>query len=259
MKYTEKELLNHLQEVSEELGQTPTMEDITGAGDRPSTGTYQRRFGTRTNALEEAGLTPRNVHRTDEALLDDLRALADELGRTPVSKDTDDVEYVASYVTYASRFGKWNNALREAGLEPAKKQPTGKFSEEELLTHIKELGDELGRAPTGDEMDEADGRPTTGTYRRAFESWTSAVREAGFKPVRKRASQGEKSFGGIKYSRDELVNHLQELADELGRTPIGADMQEADDRPSIKPFRRAFGSWTNAVEEAGLEPNRPVA
>lgn len=56
------------------------------------------------------------------------------------------------------------------------------------------------------------------------------------------------------YSKQYLLQYLQEKADELDRTPTLNDLQEDSDGPSSKPFYRHFESYHDAVQEAGLVP-----
>lgn len=55
--------------------------------------------------------------KTDDVMLDNLRRLAKELGRSPTMKEVDRCWYCASAQTYRNRFGKFSYALREAGLK----------------------------------------------------------------------------------------------------------------------------------------------
>lgn len=52
-----------------------------------------------------------------------------------------------------------------------------------------------------------------------------------------------------KYTREALIERLREYAEELGRTPRCKEMTS----PAGETYRRAFGSWTEAVAEAGLQ------
>lgn len=55
-------------------------------------------------------------------------------------------------------------------------------------------------------------------------------------------------------TRDELLSEVTRLADEIGAVPTVSDMNE-DGRYSAAPYYREFGSWPEALSEAGLEPS----
>jgi len=55
--------------------------------------------------------------KTDEEMLEDLRGVADKLGRTPTKNDLIGRDDCYTTPMYRDRFGSWNDALREAGLE----------------------------------------------------------------------------------------------------------------------------------------------
>jgi hypothetical protein len=57
-----------------------------------------------------------------------------------------------------------------------------------------------------------------------------------------------------KYDRAELLDILQELAEELGHTPSTAELREREDLPAPSTFVYRFGRWNAALEEAGLTP-----
>lgn len=67
---------------------------------------------------------PRPPQYSEEELLDEIRRLADDVGRSPPRKrDMDEYGNHASR-TYTYRFGSWSDAVREAGFEPRDK-PNG--------------------------------------------------------------------------------------------------------------------------------------
>lgn len=61
---------------------------------------------------------------------------------------------------------------------------------------------------------------------------------------------------GQRKSKDELLDAIHDLKDELGRAPKREEMIEQGS-VSEDPFRRVFGTWSAAVKEAGYEPYRP--
>lgn len=111
-KIPDRDLLDDLQRVADDLGRSPTKAELREHG-RYSDKTYQNRFGTWNNALEAAGLETHE--RSDSELLEELRRLTVELGSPPKVKHMKERgEY--GVVTYYRRFGSWDDALDEAGV-----------------------------------------------------------------------------------------------------------------------------------------------
>jgi len=62
-----------------------------------------------------------------------------------------------------------------------------------------------------------------------------------------------------RYSDEDLLATLRELAADLGEPPARSDLQSRDDLPSKSTYRDRFGSWNDALQAAGLDPNQPGA
>lgn len=74
--------------------------------------TLSRRFGSWFKALEAAGLRKtRNLHLTNEQLLENLVAVWLKLGRQPKYQDLTKDHSLFSSGTYENRFGSWRKAL----------------------------------------------------------------------------------------------------------------------------------------------------
>lgn len=110
-----------------------------------------------------------------------------------------------------------------------------------LLDALAELQNNLGRSPTPDEMDK-NGPFSVTTYQNHFSSWVEALRAAGLKPHRK-----------TDLSEAELFDEIHRLRDELGRIPTAPDIRQYSDY-SVQSYRGKFGSWNNALSEAGYQP-----
>jgi len=83
-----------------------------------SYGPYQDKWGTWNDALRAAGLDVNKPSQEDidrQDLLDELKRLTDELGRTPTRKDMN-IRGKFSIRPYFTEFGMWNEALKEAEL-----------------------------------------------------------------------------------------------------------------------------------------------
>jgi len=185
-------------------------------------------------AAFQAGIRKRY---SDEQIVEELRACAERLGRSPTMREfAADPETHVHPQTVIEHFGSWNNAKREAGLVPRRFA-----TREELLGLLRELGEELGRTPTARDIDERKGAmPSKSLYWHTFGSLTNALREAGFDvPV------GEERL-------ERAVEQGVDLAGRLGRLPKFADWAEArkDDEALLTEWQvyRMFdarrGAWS---------------
>jgi hypothetical protein len=149
---------------------------------------------------------------SDEEILEELRACAQRLGRSPTMKEfADSPETKVHPQTVIEHFGSWNKAKRLAGLVPRRFA-----TRDELLGLLTELGLRLGRVPTAKDVDANRGwMPSKSLYWHTFGSLTNALREAGFDvPV------GEERL-------ERAVEQGAELARKLGRLPKFTDWAEA--------------------------------
>jgi hypothetical protein len=117
-----------------------------------------------------------------------------------------------------------------------------RYSNDEILAELRACAARLGRSPTMREL-AADERarihPQTVVAR--FGSWNAAKRQAGLSPRRFAA-------------REELLEQLRMLGEELGRQPMGRDLEARRGRaPSKSLLWHTFGSLSNALREAGYD------
>jgi hypothetical protein len=114
---------------------------------------------------------------TDAQILDELRASAERLGRSPTMKEfAADPESRVHPQTVIEHFSTWNAAKRAAGLMPRRFA-----TREELVDQLRALGEELGRVPTADDIKKRRGTmPSASLYWHTFGSLATALREAGF-------------------------------------------------------------------------------
>ena len=137
-RYSDEQILEELRSHAARIGRSPTMKEFAAdPGTRVHPQTVIEHFGTWNAAKRAAGLVPRRF-ATREELLDVLRRLGEELGRTPTARDLDDRRgRIPSKSLYWHTFGSLAGALREAGFDVA----VG----EEKLERAVEQGAELAR------------------------------------------------------------------------------------------------------------------
>jgi hypothetical protein len=165
-------MIEALQALAERLGHTPLQREVDADEDSPCRVTYVNRFGSWHAALEAAGLPPNRppMPYDREMLLETLRQLADRLGRAPVTREL--VEHgLPCQATYSARFGSWEAALAEIGLQPRGSRLYGR---DELLSILRELAEELGHPPSQAELWEREGLPRPTTYKYRFGAPRSA-------------------------------------------------------------------------------------
>ena len=122
-----------------------------------------------------------------------------------------------------------------------------RYSNEELLAHLRDLADD-DQAPTTSEVEDSSGACAS-TYRLRFGSYTEAVEEAGLEP----RPGGDAKARNRQYSDEEMLDWIRSFALEFGVVPRPRDAMSWPG-PSCHTYRLRFGSWTDAVREAGLEP-----
>lgn len=120
--------------------------------------------------------------------------------------------------------------------------PCGDEKREKLLGELTDLADELGRRPTYDDAGKYESSAAE-TYSNEFGSWNEALQEAGL-GVNDR----------VNIPREELLEEIHRLSDSTGRTPKLDDL-EKDGEFAHTAYYRVFGSWNEALKEAGFELN----
>jgi len=149
---------------------------------------------------------------TNDEILEELRAAARRLGRSPTMREfAQDPEARVHPQTVIEHFGTWNAAKRAAGLFPRRF-----LTRDELLQQLRGLGEELGRTPTARDL-AARRRllPSASLYAHTFGSLGNALREAGFEVL-----QAEERL-------EKAIAQGTALATALGRLPKMADWAEA--------------------------------
>ena len=117
-----------------------------------------------------------------------------------------------------------------------------RYTDEDILEELRTAAERLGRSPT---MREFARDPDAGVHPQTviehFGTWNAAKRAAGLYPRR---------F----LTRDELLEQLRGLGEELGRVPTARDLgARRRSLPSASLYAHTFGSLANALREAGFE------
>jgi hypothetical protein len=133
-------------------------------------------------------------------------------------------------------------AIDPSALEEFQSGIRKRYRDEEMLGQLRDSAERLGRSPT---MREFAGDPESTIHPQTviarFGSWNRAKRLAGLAPRR---------FA----TREELLDQLRGLGEELGRVPTARDLDEHRGRmPSKSLYWHTFGSLATALREAGFD------
>lgn len=176
-----------------------------------------------------------------EELIDELKRLYDELGHPPSQDELVEVGRF-SRRPYERQFdGGWNAALRAAGFDPHREHR----SEDDCLEDIRKTAEEIGSVPTTTQQIEH-GEISLSHILRTFGSWRDAISKAGLDGSKVRRYD---------IPKEEIISDIKSVADEVGDTPTGADM-DRHGQFSESTVQSVFGTLREALEDAGLQPNR---
>ena len=173
-----------------------------------------------------------------------LRAIAQRLGRTPITTDITALASAGrsySLTDYYEVFGSFPEAVKKAGL-PANYKKV--FDKDKLIGELRALHAKLKRPLLGKDVVAARKKGRVSSiyhFQRAFGSAPKAIAAAG---------AGKKI-----YTREEMIRILRRLDQLLSRPVLAADIDEwfrAGKAPSHRAIEREFGGMGKARRAAGI-------
>lgn len=178
---SDEEFLDDIQRVAMLLNKSTLTQKEYKAYGKYHPSTIINRFGGWNATLIKAGLdiakkynrNKNNIDVTNEELLEDIRKVSIDLNqKTVISSDYDRYgKHGKAIVVY--RFGSWEKALREAGLEESGFHHY--ITDEELLKEIERVWIKLGRQPTTIDIKNGISKYSLNSYSRRFGSWRKAL------------------------------------------------------------------------------------
>jgi len=186
-KITNEDLIEELSRLNDTLDTVPTMTDMEKHGEY-SKALYYKRFGSWANALEAANLdtshldNPLDETERKQNLLDDLVALAEDLGRVPTQKEIR--EHTShSHNTYYDHWDGIQAALEASDtdldeIDTSRNTIPRSIETEDLLEELQRLAAEVERPPKWIDI-RKHGKYSDTPYRSRFDSLEDAYREAG--------------------------------------------------------------------------------
>lgn len=233
-----------IRRVAEELGEPPSTDQYREHG-KYTVPTVYNHFDGFVAAREQAGVAEGQLRpNSREELLNDIRRVSELVGGEPSWDEyVEHGDYAIKGITY--RFDTWNEAKQEAGVY---ERENHEVTPAMLIEDMQRVDAEQSGALSQVTYDEY-GKWTSMAVKRTFESWESACQQAGVT----RSNKGPRTE-----ESEELLEDIREVADELGRLPFRSEYNEMGEFSRQMAINR-FGSWGQAVLEAGFEPNEPGA
>jgi len=259
--YTDEELLNILRNYNDEVG-FPTQRKFRISNGLPSYGTYHDRFGSFQNAILLSGIEipedrKRYFNRVEydkEYLLKVFKEQVDisikEKGRLITDDEMDLNKNIPSASVYYKHFSTLDNLYSLIGID------RNKFNNDKLEEDMKrkyvELRDLLGRTPHSRDFDryskDNDYWYSCNAYTNHFGSVQNLQKIMGDEPY----------VLGKGMGKQEMLDRLMRLAEELGCQPTQKDVYYCDYTPGINKYKKEFGSLSNALYILGFKPNDKI-
>lgn len=173
----------------------------------------------------------------DKALLAELRRVS-ALVKTPklsISQFSAVAKVHGS--TLQKRFGGWKNALRVAGLSKRVDGKNVALSREGILHAIKSTAQKIHKRELTLRDFEAHSGMTGGPVRRAFGSWSAALKAAGL----------NQSVLGQRYTDEQCFENMLALWTHYGRAPQHDEMNHPPSSVGAKAYVRRWGTWRKAL------------
>lgn len=242
-KSREEEILEDLRRVGEEHGKRLTADEYNEYGKYSDT-YIKNHFDSFPEAIRQAGLFPaQNTRRED--VVRAVKAFRAEFGHPP-TRDEMNKQGVYSYTTIVSRAGSWREALQEAGYTEAEiENRLKKVDTQDLIDELQRVAAKVGHTPTQSDIDDHC-EYHHATYYRRFGDLETARKEAGL-PEKKEIDHPNR------ISTEDLLEELQELAEDLGHPPTTAEIDELASYSTSTYYDR-FENFESAYRKAGLSP-----
>lgn len=180
-------------------------------------------------------LEPDNRNCSDETLLNDLKVVFRQLGKSYLTKEDYNENGRFSSSTIQKRFGSWNRALELAGIAELKRV---NIPHNELIADLQNVATKLKLETVSSLLYDTHGKFCAATFERAFGSWAKAISIAGLKPTSWKP----------KATEEELFDNMASVWEKVGRQPRQSDFHPPISHFSQRSYVNRYGSWRKALE-----------
>lgn len=253
--YTDQKLIEFLHICAKAKGDMPRISDFLA--DRPagypSVMVYYYRFGSFVDALKSAGFDYTRGF-SKEYLRQRMQDFIDEFQRAPYPYELDGRKRPKGYPkgsTYVHAFGSVEECLKQMNRAFAEQETTQWTKEsiaEAVTKEVTEYMGKNGRIIQSGEWDLLRKRPSRGAIRTIMEcGFNELLIQLGFTPSKP---------SPFRYTDEELLGYIkQHYADTAEQATVEIFREHDDLYPDPINYQRRFGSWDNAMIQAGMHLN----
>ena len=257
--YSREEMINLVKDWYDKNGKI-VIRDLRHKNGLPSATQIINEFGSFQQCLLEAKIQITDKyklfnreHLSDEQLLEDYKKFVKEHLKThmylPTYDEIDGCDYIQSASTYERRFGTFKEINKMIGYD------TDLFNknalEKDMILKYKQACEDFGHTLSSREITKLS-KETNG-YIYSMETYTYHFGTLHNLQV---ACGLDKTVCGKNATREEMIERLQWLGNELGRRPVQTDLKYYKNVPSASAYLNEFGSFKIALNEAGFEKRK---
>ncbi|MFC8152335.1 homing endonuclease associated repeat-containing protein, partial [Bacillus paralicheniformis] len=176
----------------------------------------------------------KNQPYTKDFLIKEFFRYQKEFGKYPLKKDIHNTKGYPSMAGYNRIWNSWDDFLKEIGVVDQNTTDGWYKVDEQVLKDLYSTGSK-------DEIIEK---------LIVKRNWDTIKRKASSLNLKRDISAIKR-----KYTNKYLIEHLINLSKKIGRTPRIKDLKKMEEKISRKSYDKYFGSWNQALLEAGLNIN----
>lgn len=255
--YTREEIIQFAQNWFNEHEKL-VQRDLKHENNMPSSCQVTKHFGTLQNLLNEAGIKSTTSEKlfkrkclSDEEMLENYKKFVEEHLKThmylPTNDDLDKCPTIQSTSVYINRFGSFDNVNRLIGYGGY----NIKVLEEDMLNKYKQACVDQGHVLSSREITALS--QSTNNYIYCTESYLAHF---GTLHNLQEICGLDKTKPGAGATKEELIEKLKWLGSYIGRTPVMYDLSLYKNMPSANVYTNTFGSFKEALKEAGYQTKR---
>lgn len=257
--YSREEMIKLVKDWYDKNGKI-VIRDLRHKNGLPSVTQVINEFGSFQNCIKEANIPTDDKEYlfqreclSDKEMLDNYKRFVEEHLKThmylPTNDELDACDYIQCSSVYIRRFGSFERINKLIGYN--QKEFNNNALEKDMLFKYKRACEEYGHTLTSREITKLSKMNkeyiySTEAYTTHFGSMHELQVLCGL----------DKTTPGRGADRQELIEKLQWLGNELGRRPTQTDLKYYKNMPSDNAYLNEFGSFKTALNEAGFEKQK---